>query len=133
MRARGSWVDRNRRQILKPALRLHKTMHLRRQPPRVEVVRDKDQRRLFVHRLVELGQQGQPFSWVELAEDLLDQFVDRRVAVMPPITALGRPWRGPDVADQGRARGLGAAPATDPRLTRSGAATRTAHIEDGIP
>ena len=62
--------DRDRRQVLEPALRLHEPLHLRRHRARVQIVRDKDQRRLLVHHLVQPGQQREPLRVVELGENL---------------------------------------------------------------
>src|ERR1700730_18591184 len=84
-----SGFDADRGQILKPALRLHEAVNLWRQPARVEVERDEDHRRFLVHCLVQLGQQRQALGRVELAEDAVDQLIDRGVAEMTPIGPLG--------------------------------------------
>src|SRR6516225_10533213 len=81
----------DRRQILKPALRLHEPVHTRRHGARIEVVRDKDQRRFLAHHLMQFGQQRETLFRVELAEDRLDQFVEIGIAVMAPVAALWGP------------------------------------------
>src|ERR1700751_3889068 len=83
--------DADWRQILKPALRLHKPLDLWRQCPRIEVVDDKDHHGQPALELVELGQQAKPFLVFELLEDLLDQPLGLRALEMSPVRALGRP------------------------------------------
>src|SRR5712672_530840 len=95
-----SGSDADRRQILEPALRLHEAVNIRRHGARIDVVRNKDQRRLLVHHLMQPGQQCEALLRVELAEDGVDHLVELGVAEMTPIAALGRPRAGPDMADQ---------------------------------
>ena len=83
--------DRHRRKILKPALRLQKSLYFGRQRARVEVVHDKDHYRVTAFELVQLGQQGEPFFLIELVEDVVDQWLGLSVFVMPPIGARWRP------------------------------------------
>ena len=91
--ARRLWFDRHRRQVLKPALRLHEALHLGRHRPRVEVVHDKDHHRLAAFELVQLGQQLEPLFVVELVEDLADQRLGLGAFVVPPIRSRRAPNR----------------------------------------
>src|SRR6266478_7974320 len=59
-------------QILEPALRLYKALHLGRQRPGIEVVHDEYHHRLAAFELVQLGQQRKPLFLVELVEDFAD-------------------------------------------------------------
>src|ERR1700730_5033621 len=132
-RGRRLWRDANRRQILEPALRLHEALHFRRHGARVEVVRDEDQYRFLVHQLVQPGQEREAFGRVELSEDAINQLVDRGVAKMAPIGALGRPGAGPDVADQCIERVLRGSADVDRMDIGAGVDTATPNLEKRVP